>query len=127
MAKSQPTKQRSEAAASVDAPASEELVSGEFAGAPPAHIAADTPAVDPSALANAGAALVVTPIPTGPTLTVRVLVGATVGAQHYSPDTVLENVPVAVAQAYAGVVDPHPDAVAYARSIGAPVVQYQAA
>ncbi|WP_159917866.1 hypothetical protein [Pantoea sp. 18069] len=52
---------------------------------------------------------------------VRVLAAVTIAEQRFHPDDLIEGVPQGVAQAYAGSVDPHPDAVAYARSIGAPV------
>lgn len=55
---------------------------------------------------------------------VRVLASVTIGGARFQPDDVIEGMPDSVAQAYAGSVDPHPDAVAYARSLGAPVLPY---
>lgn len=52
---------------------------------------------------------------------VRVLAAVTVAGVRFAPDDVIEGVPEPTAKAHAGSVDPHPDAVAYARSIGAPV------
>lgn len=58
---------------------------------------------------------------------VRVLASVTIGETRYQPDMVIEGLPVATANANRGSVDQHPDAVAYARSIGAPVLKYEAA
>ena len=55
---------------------------------------------------------------------VRVLAAVTIGGARFQPDDVIEGMPDSVAQAYAGSVDPHPDAVAYARSLGVPVLPY---
>ena len=55
---------------------------------------------------------------------VRVLAAVTIGGARFQPDDVIEGMPDSVAQAYAGSVDQHPDAVAYARSLGAPVLPY---
>lgn len=52
---------------------------------------------------------------------VRVLAAVTIDGVRFQPDDVIEGMPESIAQAYAGSVDPHPDAVAYARSVGAPV------
>lgn len=52
---------------------------------------------------------------------VRVLAAVTIDGVRFQPDDVIEGMPESVAKAYAGSVDPHPDAVAYARSVGAPV------
>lgn len=52
---------------------------------------------------------------------VRVLAAVTIDGVRFAPDDVIEGMPETIAQAYAGSVDPHPDAVAYARSVGAPV------
>ena len=52
---------------------------------------------------------------------VRVLAAVTIAEQRFHPDDLIEGVPQCVAQAYAGSVDQHPDAVAYARSTGSPV------
>lgn len=52
---------------------------------------------------------------------VRVLAAVTIDGVRFQPDDVIEGVPETIAQAYAGSVDPHPDAVAYARSVGSPV------
>ena len=52
---------------------------------------------------------------------VRVLAAVTIDGVRFAPDDVIEGMPEAIAQAYAGSVDPHPDAVTYARSVGAPV------
>lgn len=55
---------------------------------------------------------------------VRVLVDVTIGETRYQANDVVEGVPGSVATAYAGSVDAHPDAVAYARSQDAPVKQF---
>lgn len=52
---------------------------------------------------------------------VRVLAAVTIDCVRFLPNDVIEGMPDAVAQAYAGSVDAHPDAVAYARSIDSPV------
>lgn len=52
---------------------------------------------------------------------VRVLAAVTIDGVRFQPDDVIEGMPESVAKAYAGSVDPHPDAVAYARSVGSPV------
>lgn len=51
---------------------------------------------------------------------VRVLAAVTIDGERFLPDDVIEGMPDSVAQAYAGSVDSHPDAVAYARSFGVP-------
>ena len=109
MAKNQPVKQQPEAAAVIDT-----NVSGELAGESPEHLAADTPAIDPEALA-ASVEATVTRIATAATK-VRVLVEGNYG----KPDDVIELEGEALAQALAsGQVDPHPDAVAYAEGLKA--------
>ncbi len=87
-------------------------VSGELAGESPEHLASDTPAIDPEALA-ASVAATVTPIATAATK-VRVLVEGNYG----KPDDVikLEGEALAVAVA-SGQVDAEPAAVAYAESL----------
>lgn len=55
---------------------------------------------------------------------VRVLAAVTIGHVRYKPNTLIEGMPLALAKAHAGSVDPHPDAVAYARSIGSPVEHF---
>ena len=107
MAKNQPVKQQPEVAA-----VTEEFVSGELAGDAPDHMAADTPAIDPEALA-ASVEATVTRIAAAATK-VRVLVEG-----HYGkPDDVIELDGEALAQAIAsGQVDAHPEAVAYAESL----------
>ncbi len=107
MAKNQPAKQQPEVAA-----ASEEFVSGELAGDAPEHVTADTPAIDPEALA-ASVEATVTRIATAATK-VRVLVEG-----HYGkPDDVIELEGEALAVAVAsGQVDAEPAAVAYAESL----------
>ena len=109
MAKKQPAKQQPKVAA-----VTEEFVSGEIAGDAPDHMDADTPAIDPEALA-ASVEATVTPIATAATK-VRVLVEG-----HYGkPDDVIELEGEALAVAVAsGQVDPHPDAVAYAEGLKA--------
>lgn len=52
---------------------------------------------------------------------VRVLAAVTIDGVRFQPDDVIEGMPESVAKAYVGSVDPHPDAVAYARSVGSPV------
>lgn len=52
---------------------------------------------------------------------VRVLAAVSIEGERFLPDEVIEGMPESVAQAYADRVDSHPDAVAYARSIDAPV------
>ena len=107
MAKNQPVKQQPEAAAVIDT-----NVSGELAGESPEHLAADTPAIDPEALA-ASVAATVTPIATAATK-VRVLVEGNYG----KPDDVIELEGEALAVAVAsGQVDADPAAVAYAESL----------
>ena len=107
MAKNQPAKQQPEVAA-----VTEEFVSGELAGDAPEHVTADTPAIDPEALA-ASVEATVTRIATAATK-VRVLVEGNYG----KPDDVIELEGEALAVAVAsGQVDAHPEAVAYAESL----------
>ena len=109
MAKNQPVKQQPEAAAVIDT-----NVSGELAGESPEHLAADTPAIDPEALA-ASVEATVTRIATAATK-VRVLVEGYYG----KPDDVIELEGEALAQALAsGQVDADPEAVAYAEGLKA--------
>ena len=109
MAKNQPVKQQPEAAAVIDT-----NVSGELAGESPEHLAADTPAIDPEALA-ASVEAAVTRIATAATK-VRVLVEGNYG----KPDDVIELEGEALAVAVAsGQVDAEPAAVAYAESLNA--------
>lgn len=61
-----------------------------------------------------------------PLCDVRVLAAVTIAGQRFQPDDVIEGIPEDVAKAHAGSVDPHPDAVDYARSAGAPVKPFQA-
>lgn len=56
---------------------------------------------------------------------VRVLAAVTIGDTRYQPDEVIEGLPVAVAQAHSDSVDTHPDAVAYARTLGTTVHQFE--
>ena len=56
---------------------------------------------------------------------VRVLAPVTIGGVRYQPNTVLEGLPLALVEAHLGSVDPHPDAVDYARANGGEVVQFQ--
>lgn len=56
-----------------------------------------------------------------PLVDVRVLAAVSIDGVRFQPNDVIEGMPDAVAQAYAGSVDAHPDAVAYARSIDSPV------
>lgn len=56
---------------------------------------------------------------------VRVLAPVTICDVRYQPNTVLEGVPLALVEAHLGSVDPHPEAVAYARANDGAVVQYQ--
>ena len=63
----------------------------------------------------------------GELVDVRVLAAVTIGGERFEPDDVIEGMPDNVAQAYAGSVDPHPDAVAYARATGAPVKHFPGA
>jgi len=107
MAKKQPAKQQPEVAA-----VTEEFVSGELAGDAPEHMAADTPAIDPEALA-ASVDATVTPIAAAATK-VRVLVDGAFGKVDDVPELDGE----ALAQALAsGQVDADPAAVAYAESL----------
>ena len=55
---------------------------------------------------------------------VRVLAPVTIGSVRYQPNTVLEGLPLALVEAHLGSVDPHPEAVAYARANDGAVVQY---
>ncbi|WP_338499936.1 hypothetical protein [Delftia tsuruhatensis] len=71
---------------------------------------------------GAGAGTQQDPVPQDVALVaVRVLAAVTIDGVRFQPDDVIEGVPETIAQAYAGSVDPHPDAVAYARSVGSPV------
>ena len=54
----------------------------------------------------------------------RVLVKTTIGAVEANPDEIVEGVPSAMAESYAGAIDFHPDAVAYAREQGGEIKQY---
>lgn len=56
---------------------------------------------------------------------VRILAPVTIRDVRYQPNTVLEGLPLALVEAHLGSVDPHPDAVAYARANGGEVVQFQ--
>nr|WP_182312094.1 hypothetical protein [Comamonas testosteroni] len=56
---------------------------------------------------------------------VRVLAPVTIGGVRYQPNTVLEGLPLALVEAHMGSVDPHPEAVDYARANDGEVVQYQ--
>ena len=56
---------------------------------------------------------------------VRILAPVTIGGVRYQPNTVLEGLPLALVEAHMGSVDPHPEAVAYARANDGEVVQYQ--
>ena len=56
---------------------------------------------------------------------VRVLAAVTIADVRYLPDVVIEGIPVDLAKAHAGSVDAHPDAVAYARSIDAKILQFE--
>ena len=55
---------------------------------------------------------------------VRVLAPVTIGDVRYQPNPVLEGLPLALVEAHLGSVDPHPEAVAYARANDGAVVQY---
>jgi len=71
---------------------------------------------------GAGAGTLQDPAPQDVALVdVRVLATVTIDGVRFAPDDVIEGMPEAIAQAYAGSVDPHPDAVAYVRSVGSPV------
>lgn len=56
---------------------------------------------------------------------VRVLAAVTIADVRYKPGVVIEGIPVDLAEAHAGSVDAHPDAVEYARSINAEVLQFE--
>lgn len=56
---------------------------------------------------------------------VRVLAPVTIGCERFDPNDVIEGLPLALAEAHAGSVDTHPDAVAYARSTGSPVKPFE--
>ncbi len=60
------------------------------------------------------------------TSTVRVLCTTTLGANRYQPNNVIEGVPADVLSQYAGSLDPHPDAIAFAKAEGGPTLQYEA-
>mgnify|MGYP000894163778 CR=1 FL=1 len=109
MAKNQPAKQQAEGAAAADASKADELVTGELVDGASAPFAADTPIIDPEALASAGAATVTAIAPE--TVRARVLVD---GAYGKANDVV--DVPAAEAE-ISGELDAHPDAVAYALSL----------
>lgn len=56
---------------------------------------------------------------------VRVLAAVTIADVRYTPDAVIHGLPVALAEAYAGSLDRHDDAVTYALSVGAPVHEFE--
>lgn len=56
---------------------------------------------------------------------VRVLTPVTIADVRYEPNDVIEGLPLALVEAYAGSVDDHPDAVTYARDNGAPVKAFE--
>lgn len=56
---------------------------------------------------------------------VRVLAPVTIGSVRYQPNTVLEGLPLALVEAHLGSVDPHPEAVDYARANDGEVARYQ--
>lgn len=56
---------------------------------------------------------------------VRVLAPVTIRDVRYQPNTVLEGLPLALVEAHLGSVDPHPEAVAYARANGGEVIEFQ--
>jgi hypothetical protein len=112
MAKNQTAKQQTENTDVADSSKTDELVTGEFAdGVAAPAVVADTPTIDPKAFANAGAATVAA-ISIPDTVKARVLVD---GAYGRANDVV--EVPVVEAEA-SGELDAHPEAVAYALSIG---------
>ena len=51
----------------------------------------------------------------------RVLAPVTIAGTRYEPNDVIEGLPLALIEAYAGSVDDHPDAVTYARDSGGTV------
>lgn len=56
---------------------------------------------------------------------VRILAPVTIRDVRYQPNTVLEGLPLALVEAHLGSVDPHPEAVAYARANGGEVIEFQ--
>lgn len=112
MAKNQPAKPQPDVAPAAEAPPAEDLVTGELADGNAAPAAAETPVIDPQALATAGAATV-TAIAPPEMVKARVLVD---GAYGKANDVV--EVPAAEAES-SGELDAHPDAVAYAQSLSA--------
>lgn len=75
--------------------------------------------------ANAPAPGAATSQEAGATTSARILAAVNLGGVRYEAGGILEGLPEAIAEAYADALDTHPDAVAYARSIEAPVHQYQ--
>ncbi|MFA9286986.1 hypothetical protein ACCQ08_19525 [Comamonas sp. SY3] len=112
MAKAQPkpTTDAPDAGASTgDQGASTELQALATAGAPPA----------------AGNPMAEAPPTKVERCAVRVLAAVTIADVRYRPGVVIEGIPVDLAEAHAGSVDAHPDAVDYARSINAEVLQFE--
>jgi hypothetical protein len=56
---------------------------------------------------------------------VRILAPVTIRDVRYHPNTVLEGLPLALVEAHLGSVDPHPEAVVYARANGGEVIEFQ--
>lgn len=124
MAKNQPAKQPVQTV-QADPVSSEELVSGELAGDSASQVASDTPAIDPEALATAGAATV-TPIAPIEVVSAFVLcAGSFDGVTSYPAGRVIEGVPVGLAEANTHWLDVAPSAVDAAKENGAQVVEYQ--
>ncbi|UXC18555.1 hypothetical protein [Comamonas squillarum] len=112
MAKAQPkptTDAPDAGAPAGDQGASTELQALATAGAPPG--AGNPPAEAPPAKVERRA--------------VRVLAAVTIADVRYQPGVLIEGIPVDLAEAHAGSVDAHPDAVAYARSTNAQVLQFE--
>lgn len=112
MAKAQPkptTDAPDAGAPAGDQGASTELQALATAGAPPA--AGNQPAEPPPTKVER--------------CVVRVLAAVTIADVRYKPGVVIEGIPVDLAEAHAGSVDAHPDAVDYARSINAEVLQFE--
>ncbi len=112
MAKAQPkptTDAPDAGAPAVDQGASTELQALATAGAPP--VAGNPPAEALPAKVERRA--------------VRVLAAVTIADVRYQPGVLIEGIPVDLAEAHAGSVDAHPDAVAYARSTNAQVLQFE--
>lgn len=88
-------------------------------------MAKNTPAAKPASAAAPAAGTADAGAAGDATTSARVLAAVTLGGVRIPPGGILEGLPVDIAEAHADALDTHPDAVAYARSIEAPVHQYE--